>query len=65
MDDVAYFSRRAADELKLAQSATSGAARAAHQELALRYRELASAIASHQLIVGQDCGSKSANSGRA
>lgn len=59
MDDVSYFSKRAADELRLAQAATSESARAAHRELALRYRDLAGAIEAHQVIVGNDLGLRS------
>jgi hypothetical protein len=51
MDDVAYFRRRADDELIAARSTACSKARAIHQELSLRYLEMAEAITAHNAIL--------------
>jgi hypothetical protein len=52
MDDVAYFRRRAAEELSASESSASIAAGAIHYALSLRYLEMADAIAAHQVNLG-------------
>ena len=50
--DAVYFQRRAREEREAAMNADHPAAREAHLELAARYAELASAIASSELHLG-------------
>ena len=50
--DTAYFGRRAAEERSAAMHAADLRAREAHLEMAERYDELASAIASNEERLG-------------
>ena len=50
--DANYFSRRANEERVAAMKAAHPGARSAHLQMASRYDELASAIASHELPPG-------------
>lgn len=56
MDDVAYFRRRAEDELIAARSAACAKTRAIHQELSVRYLEMAEAITAHNAILTANWG---------
>jgi hypothetical protein len=47
LTDVAYFNSRALEELEAAERAENANARAAHLELAARYKDLAEAIDRH------------------
>jgi hypothetical protein len=52
--DAAYFARRAREERIAAMKAAHPNAREAHLDMARRYHELASAIASHELLLSRD-----------
>lgn len=52
MDDVTYFGLREYEETRAALETAHPQARAAHFEMARRYRELADAIAAHEERVG-------------
>jgi hypothetical protein len=52
--DSLYFSRRANEERVAAMKAAHPNARQAHLDLALRYEELARAIASHHVATGAE-----------
>ena len=49
--DHIYFSRRANEEREAAMKAPHPVARQAHLDMAERYKELATAIASHQRMI--------------
>jgi hypothetical protein len=52
--DAVYFSRRAQEERVAAMKAPHPAARQAHLDMADRYEEFATAIASREQILGLD-----------